>query len=129
MERAACAYRDVRRASLAEGATPHQLITMLYDGAIARIETARELEGNEHANVRRHALDRALAIVHELQGSLREPDTNELSGRLFTLYAYISERLMEGAHGASSAPLDEAAMLLGTLREAWADIAPGAAAA
>ena len=126
---AACAYRDVRRASLAEGATPHQLIAMLYDGAISRIETARELVGSEHANVRRHALDRALAIVHELQGSLRDPDTDELSGRLFALYAYVSERLMEGARSAEAAPLDEAVVLLGTLREAWADIEPGVAAA
>ena len=126
---ATCAYRDVRRASLAEGATPHQLIMMLFDGAISRIETARELAGNEHADVRRHALDRALAIVHELQGALRDPDTDELAGRLFALYGYVSERLMEGARSQSAAPLDEAAMLLGTLREGWADIAPGAAAA
>lgn len=126
---AAGAYRDVRRASLAEGATPYQLTLMLLDGAIARIETASELAAPEHVDVRRRALDRALAIVHELQGALRDPDTNELSARLFMLYAYIGERLLEGGRTRESAPLDEAAMLLGTVREGWIDIDPGAMAA
>ena len=126
---AACAYRDVRRASLAEGSSPYHLTLMLFDGAIARIETASELTGSEHVDVRRSALDRALAIVHELQGALRDPDTNELSARLFMLYAYIGERLLEGGRTLESAPLDEAAMLLGTVREGWLDIDPGAAAA
>ena len=126
---AACAYRDVRRASLAEGATPYQLTLMLFDGAIARIETARDLTAPEETEVRRRALDRALAIVHELQGALRDPETNELSSRLFMLYAYIGERLLEGTRSRDSAPLDEAAMLLGTVREGWMDIDPGAVAA
>lgn len=126
---AVCAYQDVRRASLAEGATPHRLTMMLFDGAVARVRTALELKGREHAGVRRHVLDRALAIVHELQGTLRDPETNELSGRLFTLYTYISERLLEGTRSADDAPLEEAVVLLDTLREAWADIDPGAVAA
>jgi len=126
---AACAYRDVRRASLAEGATPYQLTLMLFDGAISRIETAGELAGPGQVDARRRVIDRALAIVHELQGALQEPDSNELSGRLFMLYAYIGERLLEAGRTRDRAPLDEAATLLGMVREGWLDIDPVAVAA
>ena len=121
---AAFAYRDVRRASLVEGKTPHELTLMLFDGAISRLTVARGFATARERGVRQRALDQALAIVHELQGSLRDPDTDELSGRLFALYAHVAERIVEANRTGENAPLEAATDLLGTLREGWTGIAP-----
>ena len=121
---AALAYRDVRRASLVEGKTPHELTLMLFDGAISQLTVARSFgEATERA-ARHRTLDKALAIVHELQGSLRDPETDPLSGQLFALYQHVVERVLEANRTGEDAPLEAAANLLGTLREGWAGIAP-----
>ena len=123
---AACPHPAVTRASLVESATPYQLTLMLFDGAIARIEVAREHTGDPVRDEdRRQALERALAIVRELQGALRDPDTDLLAKRLFMLYDYIGERLLESARTGQEAPLEESEMLLDSIRESWLDIDPG----
>ena len=121
---AALAYRDVRRASLVDGKTPHELTLMLFDGAVSRLSVARGFDAPADRGARHRTLDSALAIVHELQGALREPDTDPLSGRLSDLYRYIGERILEANRAGDNAPLEEATALLGTLREAWVGIAP-----
>ena len=121
---AALAYRDVRRASLVEGRTPHELTLMLFDGAVSRLSVARGFDAPGERTARRRTLDAALAIVHELQGALREPDTDPLSAQLFDLYRYVGERILEASRTGANAPLEEATALLGTLREGWVGIAP-----
>ena len=36
------AYQNIRKASLVEGASPHQLIALLYDAGLSNIAIARE---------------------------------------------------------------------------------------
>ena len=124
--RAAAGYRAVHRASLVDGATPHALTAMLYDGAIARIELARRTLQQPVADegVRRRAIADALAIVQELQGALRDVESNALSARLFPLYQWICARLLSAGADRDAAALDEAQALLEPLRDAWRRIAP-----
>ena len=117
---AANAYRTMRGAGLVEGASPHALALMLLDGALSRIGTARTLERDE----RHRCLDRALAIVQELQGSLRDPETDELASRLFALYGYVADSLLRADRERDDAPLDAAESVLSELRAAWVAIAP-----
>jgi len=124
MNAAVAAYREVHRASLVESKSPHQLTLMLFDGALARIAAARELDPFRERSVRYRALDRALAIVQELQGSLREPETDELAGQLFALYAHVIERLIEAGRTSSNEPLASAVEVLDTLRDGWVRIDP-----
>ena len=124
---AAHAYRDVRRASLVAGKSPHALTLMLFDGAIARLGAARELGAAGDRASSRRAIDRGLAIVQELQGSLRDPETNPLSTQLFGLYQHVIERLLEANRSGEIAPITAAEEILGTLREGWAGIDPNAA--
>ena len=123
---AACAYRNVHRASLVESKTPHELTLMLFDGALSRIETARELDPDVDGGTRHRAIERALAIVHELQGVLRDPGRDPLARDLFALYGHIIERLLEADRSGEVGPLEAAGELLDTLRDGWAGIAPSA---
>lgn len=121
---AASAYRAVRGAALVEGAPPHALTLMLFDGALARIAAARTLDPRTERGERHRCIDRVVAIVQELQGALHEPEGESLAGTLFSLYAFVVERLLAADRDGEDAPLADAARVLGELREGWAGIAP-----
>lgn len=123
------AYQSVRKATLVEGATPHQLIEMLYDGALSNIAIAREhLLHSRRADLHRH-VDKALAIVQELQGSLNDIENNEISANLFELYSYICTTLITSEKNMDDEGLGVCAHLLDVLRDAWQAISPEVAAA
>lgn len=121
---AVTAYRNVHRSGLVEGASPHALILMLLDAGLARIAAARALDARERRAERHRCLDRALAIVQELQGVLHDPENDALAGQLFALYAHVIDRLLVADRSGEDGPLADAAAVLGTLREGWAGIAP-----
>ena len=118
------AYESVRKASLIEGATPHKLIELLYDGALSNIAVARQflVQGNRKG-VHIH-VDKTMAIVHELQSSLKDYETNELSGNLFELYTYIVNTLISSEQQMDDEGFGVCAHLLDVLRDAWKSIAP-----
>lgn len=123
------AYQSVRKATLVEGATPHQLTEMLYDGALSNIAIARQhLSQNRHDLMHVH-VDKAIAIVQELQGSLKDYDTNELAGNLFELYSYIVATLIAASRQRSDDDFGVCAHLIDVLRDAWQSISPEKAAA
>lgn len=125
--RAARDYGHVHRAALVEGASPHELVRLMLDGAVASLGSAARLDpaapGDREA--RHRAIDRALGFVHELQGSLRDPDTDELSGRLFSLYGFVTVQLLESTADGDQDKVRLAQDLLVPVAEAWKAIAPG----
>jgi len=123
------AYKSVRKATLVEGATPHRLIEMLYDGALSNIAIARQcIAQNSRQQLHIHS-DKAIAIVQELQGSLKDYDTNELSANLFELYSYIISTLISSERTMDDEGFGVCAHLLDVLRDAWQSIAPESVAA
>ena len=118
------AYQTVKRATLVEGATPHRLTEMLYDGALSNIAIAQQhLSAGNRQQVHK-SIDKAVAIVQELQGSLKDYETNELSGNLFDLYSYIAKTLIESENAMDSDGLSSCVSLIETLADAWRSISP-----
>ncbi len=103
--------------------TPLELVVMLYDGALRFTAQARAAIERRDIRARREAIARTLAIVSELQSTLDMEQGGDISKSLDSLYVYISGRLIEAASKQNVQPLDEAAKVLTTLRDAWAEIA------
>lgn len=118
------AYQEVRKASLVEGASPHQLTAMLYDAALNNIAVAREcMSQNNRAELHKR-ITKSIAIVQELQSSLKDYETNELAGNLFELYTYIVTTLMSSERTMDDDGLAVCAHLIDVLIDAWNAIAP-----
>jgi flagellar protein FliS len=117
--RGAHAYRQTQ----VQSRTPLELVVMLYDGAIRFIGTARGAIERRDIPARRDALQRALAIVAELQNTLNLEAGGEIAASLDRLYTYVTDRLITAAAQNSVAPLDEARKVLETLRDGWSTIA------
>ena len=67
--------------------------------------------------------------MHELQGSLRDPDDDELSGRLFSLYGFVGDQLLAATADGDQRKVAAAREVLAPIAEAWAIIAPAPATA
>jgi flagellar protein FliS len=96
---------------------------MLYDGALRFVAQARSAIERKDIPARREAISRALAIMSELQSTLDIEKGGPIAESLDALYVYVTGRLLEGATKQQLRPIDEAAKVLTTLREAWVAIA------
>lgn len=122
---------DSYRRTQAQSATPLELVTMLYDGALRFLDSARAAIERRDIPARRDALSRALAIISELQCTLNMEQGGEIAASLDRLYNYANMRLLDAAMRNDAAAVDEVKRLFSTLRDGWQTIAtrpPGAVA-
>lgn len=111
---------DVYRSAVAQTASPAQLVLMLFDGAIMRIERAiRALEDPRDLSAVHEAITRAQRIVDELSMSLDHEGGGQLAGNLAAIYTYVGERLTTANIQKHPEPLEEAIAHLTPLRDAW----------
>ena len=103
--------------------SPLELVVMLYEGLGRFVGEARAAIERGDIAGKRAAVSRALAILSELQSTLNMAEGGELATSLDGLYAYMNGRLLDGSMKNDVAPFDETGKLVGTLREAWSEIA------
>lgn len=120
---AASTYAQVGVQTGAMSASPHKLITMLYEGARAAIARARfHLEGGNVAE-RGNAISKAIDIIDNgLRAVLDHEAGGEISANLESLYEYMVRRLMLANLRSEAAMLAEVDALLESLASAWAQI-------
>ena len=122
-------YRQVAT----QTASPGQLVIMLYDGAIRFLERALTGFGKEDPaelnQMVNNNIIRAQQIINELNSSLNMDQGGEVSTNLRDLYVYFDRRLMESNMRKEEAGIHEVIARLTVLREAWATIVTGQAAA
>lgn len=106
-------------------ADPVQLVVQLYDGALRFMQQAKEHHAAERVLERGHAIGRALAIVHELQGSLDFERGAEIARNLDALYRFAADQLFEANRSRRIECVDAALAAIAPLRDAWAAIANG----
>jgi flagellar secretion chaperone FliS len=118
-------YRQIDVTTSVSQADPHQLIQLLYDGAIAAIIQARHAIATNDTEVKSTTISKALRIVDEgLKASVETGDSPELAENLRGLYDYMVNLLIRANVNSDDTLLAEVAKLLGELRSAWAEISP-----
>ncbi|MBN1238764.1 MAG: flagellar export chaperone FliS [Gammaproteobacteria bacterium] len=116
-------YHQVGVEAQVAGATPHELVQMLLDGAVARVVAAKvAMEAGEIAR-KGELIGRAIAMVEGLRSALDVERGGDLAANLEALYAYIERRLLEGNLRGDAAALDEVASLLREVQSGWRAIA------
>ncbi|QEZ43904.1 flagellar export chaperone FliS [Cupriavidus oxalaticus] len=117
------AYSQVGVQTGAMSASPHKLITMLYDGARSAIAKAKfHLEAGD-VPARGTAISKAIDIIDNgLRAVLDHDAGGEISANLESLYEYMVRRLMLANLRSDAALLAEVDTLLESLASAWAQI-------
>ncbi len=118
--RAAATYARLELETSVGAASPQRLIVMLYDGVLRALGAGRAALLRKDAAARGAALSKAIAIIDEgLRPALDLEAGGEIAQNLEALYVYITHRLLQANLKAEIEPLEEAARLLGELKEAW----------
>ncbi|MBE0549598.1 MAG: flagellar export chaperone FliS [Rubrivivax sp.] len=119
-------YQQVNLDSQLNGdATPHQMVTMLFDGLFESLAHARGALRARDIEAKGRAIGRAVRIVDEgLRSALDLRQGGPLARDLHDLYAYVAARLTHANLKNDERALDECAALMSPVREAWTAIRP-----
>jgi len=102
-----------------EGATPIGLVAMLYDGAItALIRAIDAIEARDIEKKCQH-LNRALAIVIQLEGTLNFEEGGEVARNLQAFYVYARAQITKANVENAAEVLRSLLEHLSALRDAW----------
>lgn len=114
------AYGQAQTDAGVASASPHKLISMLYEGALVAIANANVHLSRGDVAARGASISKAIAIIDEgLKVSVDLEAGGELAQNLKALYEYMSYRLLAANLKADRAALDEVEALLKELKSAW----------
>jgi flagellar secretion chaperone FliS len=115
-------YRQVAT----QTASPGQLVLLLYNGILRFLEQARvgfglddPKEFNETIN---NNLQRAQAIINEMNQSLNMAEGGEFAQKMRGLYDYFDRRLQESNISKTEPGIVEVIKHVTVLRDAWAEM-------
>ena len=116
------AYRSATEATVSK----QRIVQMLLDGAVVAIQRAIEGFDIEEFGLRQQTIHnqitKAAAIVSQLRLALDLEIGGDFSKKLFGLYGYIGEQLIQGKLRKVSEPLLEAKRHLTVIQEAWREM-------
>ena len=121
------AYAKIGLESGVAAADPHQLILMLYQGALLAIASAKNQMQHKEVAAKGASISKAIMIIDDgLQSCLDKKAGGEVAQNLAALYDYMKQRLMLANLQNDASILDEVSRLLSELKGAWEAIRPGA---
>lgn len=102
-----------------QGNTPLGLVVMLYDGAIAAMQRAADAIEAHDIKKKCTQLNRAVAIIVQLEGTLNFEVGGEVAQTLKALYVYARAQALKANIENSPAVLRSLIEKFSTVREAW----------
>lgn len=117
------AYQQIDTRSRIEDASPHRLIQLMMERALAKIGLAHTQLTEGKIAQKGNNISDAISIINGLQASLNHKADQRMSENFDALYAYMMRRLLEANLRNDESVLDEVAGLLRELKEAWDAIA------
>ena len=122
-QRAAQAYAQIGIETGVAASSPHRLILMLYDGALAAIHDAGAHLAAGRVGPKGEAVSKAISLIETgLKGSLDVEKGGAIAAQLSDLYDYMSRRLLLASMRNDPQGFTEVAGLLRELRGAWSGI-------
>ena len=106
-------------------ASPSELITMLYDGALNFLAQMKQAILEEDHNVRDDAFGRVQAILQELQHSINYEEGGDIAKSLASLYSFMLKHLFESNIKSDASGVEAIKEMIMELRSAWQEAATG----
>lgn len=120
---AARAYGNVGRVAAVNGAGPLDIVVLLYDRAIELLGAAKsQIELQDWAG-KGVSIGKANDIINELTAALDMENGGEIATNLSDLYGHMVLTLADANLNRDAVKVNEVKNLLGTLRDAWGDLA------
>lgn len=112
-------YRAVDLASRTGGASPHQLITILYEDLLRELRLgALSIEANDFA-AKNARLTKGLAILFALEAGLDFERGGAVADTLSRFYRGARETVMKASLANDAGPIREVVANVGEIAESW----------
>ncbi|WP_034458194.1 flagellar export chaperone FliS [Buttiauxella noackiae] len=119
------AYAQIGVESAVMSASPHQLIVLLFDGALSALVRARLFMQQGELAAKGEALSKAINIIDNgLKAGLDNEKGGEIAANLSSLYDYMIRRLMLANLRNDVEVIEEVEGLLTNIADAWKQISP-----
>lgn len=110
------------RKNAVNGASPLQLVVMLYDGALKFMEAGKKGMIDGDREKQNQNLQKAQKIIMELMSCLDMKEGKEIAQNLLSLYSYVLNELVVGNMSDDKDAIDRSIKVLTDLRESWRQI-------
>lgn len=119
---ALAAYRNVKIESGITGASPHQLIVMLLEGAVDKLTAVESAIELDDIGQKGELISRVISIIDNLRASIDTADGGEIATNLISLYNYMENRLLTANLQSDVEIIQEVKGLLKEISTAWMQI-------
>lgn len=126
--RAASAYKRVGVETSVDGASPHQLVSLLFDALMQSMSTARAALSRGDQELKGREIGKSVRILEEGLKACLDERGGEIAGNLRTVYSYAVSCLTLANLKNDESKLVEAIELLEPVAQAWKEIKPGVTA-
>ena len=116
-------YQDVQIESVAHGGRKADLVVVLYDHLIQHLAEAEILMGNNNFLEAGRRCSKALTIIAGLRETLDFEHGEPVAGNLLKFYNAVTSKVIGAQTRKDASWLAEAAALVRSVREAWAQLA------
>lgn len=118
------AYAQIGVESAVMSASQHQLVTLLFDGALSALVRARLFLQDGNIVKKGESLSKAINIIDNgLKQGLDEGSDDELTRNLASLYRYMVHRLLRANLDNDVGGIEEVEALLRNIADAWKEVA------
>lgn len=119
---AANRYAAVHTSARIDGATPHQLVKILFDELLLAMDAAMLAEGQGDRVKASDKQSRALSILHALEGSLDFKLGGEIAVGLSQIYRESRRLLLSAAQSHDPIEVGKARAMIAEIADAWGQI-------
>ena len=115
-------YGQIKNDTQTTYASPHQLMLMLFDGAIEAMSLTIGAIQNDNFEVRSKQNTRSITIINGMRECLDMETGGELAENLYSLYQYMAQELFRASFKNDVDTIQNIQTMLKDIRESWEKI-------
>ena len=115
-------YGQIKNDAQTTYASPHQLMLMLFDGAIEAMSLTIGAIQNDNFEVRSKQNTRSITIINGMRECLDMETGGELANNLYSLYQYMAQELFRASFKNDAVTVQNIQAMLKDIRESWEKI-------
>jgi flagellar protein FliS len=115
-------YGQIKNDTQTMYASPHQLVLMLFDGAIEAMSMTIGAIAHKNIELRGKQSTRAISIINGLRDSLDMDTGGELADNLYSLYQYMAQELFRAGFKNDAETIQNIQKMLKDIRGSWEKI-------
>ena len=112
-------YNKINTAVRVKEATPHELTSMMFEGALKSLVILPALIKNKKYEEKAKELSRAIQIINALAECLDMKKGGDLAKQLLSLYSYMNKKLFEVASSNDLETISHVHSLLKEISDGW----------